>query len=239
MFAGRWTVDATTGCWLWTGPTNPRGYGMTAALAKGKRRSSSAHRASYEIHRGPIPAGMHVLHRCDVRLCVNPGHLFLGTNADNVADRQAKGRQSKGERQGFAKLTEADVLAIRRLGRSVSQRKIAAQFGVDSTVVSRILRRHTWKHLPGEPGVAPVDTQDNRGEGCATATLTMEKVLAIRRLRGRSSNKEIAARFGIHNSWVSRLLHRKAWAHVPEEDSSAVRFNHGCGRVQLTLLGGE
>lgn len=80
-------------CWGWAASTAPKGYGC---LGLGGGRVGRAHRVSYELHYGPIPDGLHVLHTCDNPGCVNPAHLRLGTNADNVADRQAKGRYRGG-----------------------------------------------------------------------------------------------------------------------------------------------
>lgn len=78
-------------CWEWTGARFQSGYG---SILRGGRGSgcARAHRVSYEMNVGPVPSGMHVLHRCDNPRCVNPGHLWLGTHADNMADRRAKGR---------------------------------------------------------------------------------------------------------------------------------------------------
>lgn len=98
-----WTkVDTSGDCWVWKGGRSPSGYGMFTV----KRRNTRAHRVSYMIAHGPIPDGMCVLHRCDNPPCINPKHLFLGTDLDNVRDRDAKGRTATGERNGFRKHPE-------------------------------------------------------------------------------------------------------------------------------------
>lgn len=79
-----------TGCWLWIGKVNNAGYGRIGLGSRG--RAAFAHRVSFQIHRGPIPAGMLVCHRCDTRSCINPDHLFVGSAADNTADMLKKGR---------------------------------------------------------------------------------------------------------------------------------------------------
>lgn len=125
------------GCWEWTASKSGKGYGQFFVNGK----NWPTHRLSYELHHGPIPKGMFVCHRCDNRICVNTDHLFLGTNADNVADMVAKGRQSK------HKLTESDVIAIRST-RGATQKELASRFGVSSGLVSLILARKSWGWLP-------------------------------------------------------------------------------------------
>ena len=128
---------AANGCWLWTGHVDACGYGR---FGRG-----SAHRLSYELHVGPIPDGMFVCHRCDTPACVNPKHLWLGTNADNVADMVAKGRQAVGTRNARSKLDDEKVRAIRADHRILKD--IAADYGVSICVVGYIKQRITWKHV--------------------------------------------------------------------------------------------
>jgi hypothetical protein len=108
-----------------------------------------AHRAAYLLFRGPIPTGQQVLHRCDNRLCINPDHLFLGTQADNMADKVAKGRQAKGESNGASKLNPVKVLAMReRYARGdIKQRDLAKMFGVSQPTARRAVLGITWKHV--------------------------------------------------------------------------------------------
>ncbi len=143
-FRDKFVTEPNSGCWLWTDATFPNGYGRFKVDGK----SLKAHRVSYELHNGLIPEGLHVCHTCDVRVCVNPDHLWLGTNQDNVNDRDAKGRQSKGSANGQAKLTEEQVWELYHS--EDTQREIAAQYGVSPAQVSRIKRKKGWRHLHEE-----------------------------------------------------------------------------------------
>lgn len=133
-------------CWEWISSHRKNGYAIISA----KTSSGNylfAHRYSYLLAHGEIPDEMWVLHRCDNRLCVNPAHLFLGTSADNVADKVAKGRQAKGEDSPLAILTEGKVREIRSLYPEVSSSKLSAMYGVSHTTICRILNGKLWKHV--------------------------------------------------------------------------------------------
>lgn len=139
---GNTIPEPNSGCLLWLGAVHCNGYGQYTH----KRRSYLAHRLAWQEANGrPVPAGMLVCHKCDVRLCVNPDHLFLGTHAENIADMVAKGRQGRGSRHSQAKLTVSQVLAIRADGRS--QRAIAMDYGVTQTQIGMIQRRRHWGHI--------------------------------------------------------------------------------------------
>lgn len=123
------------GCWLWQRARNSQGYGQMAV----HRRTMSTHRVAYVLEHGAIPDGLLVLHRCDVRRCINPAHLFLGTTADNSADMVAKGRQAHGERNPRARLSDADVATIRaRCAAGESRASVARAFGVSGPYVSTL-----------------------------------------------------------------------------------------------------
>lgn len=145
-------VDRTDSCWNWTAARFHHGYGCFGVKqSNGKFKIKYAHRVSYELCIGKIPPGMNVLHSCDNRGCVNPAHLFIGTQADNVADAVQKGRMRTkpryGESNPYAKLTEGAVRAIREVGRSVSQQQLAERYGVSQTLIGHVLRRTIWRHV--------------------------------------------------------------------------------------------
>lgn len=142
-------VDKSGECWLWTRGKDRDGYG---AITGAGRKSLRAHRVSWEIHFGPIPEGLYVLHNCpggnDNPSCVRPSHLWLGTNDENMADCSAKKRNCFGENNGAAKITEGDVLEIRRLHSiGVSRKELIAKYRLSKTTIGFIICRRSWKHI--------------------------------------------------------------------------------------------
>lgn len=137
-------------CWNWKGVRTRAGYGQIRVDGK----MVYTHRFAYQNWRGDIPDGMFVCHKCDNRSCCNPNHLFLGTPADNTADMIKKGRDSrpifKGEAHGSAKLTEVDVMAIKKrlTAGGESQKAIAADYGVRQQQISHINTGKSWSDLP-------------------------------------------------------------------------------------------
>jgi hypothetical protein len=138
-------------CWIWTGAKHRWGYGAASAETYGDTR---AHRVAWTLINGPIPEGKVICHKCETKLCVNPAHLFIGTQADNMADNKAKGKSCYGEKSIHAILTDDKVLEIRRRFKFLAPRKtnakeLAAEFGVAPQVVYLAGTGRTWKHLNG------------------------------------------------------------------------------------------
>ncbi|HXI16800.1 MAG TPA: HNH endonuclease [Chloroflexota bacterium] len=149
-FAARfWSkVDKTGDCWLWTAYRNKGGYGAVQTAAR-YEAPVLAHRAAWELTHGAIPPGVFVCHSCDTPACVNPAHLFLGTDRDNKVDMMNKGRLPLGSRSVKAKLTEAQVIDIRQryAAGGVRQIDLAAEYGVRDSTINRAIKRRGWKHV--------------------------------------------------------------------------------------------
>lgn len=169
-------VLKTSDCWLWAGARQPDGYGHYGG--------QMAHRISYQIHYGKIPDGMQVAHRCDVRYCVRPDHLFLATPAQNTADMIIKGRGRNGFR-GYnrravvrrgsghhrAKLTEKDILWIRHWYATgqATQRALAREFGVNQTTIRKIVLGMIWQHVTDGQPVTILPTSGAAPAACSAA----------------------------------------------------------------------
>jgi hypothetical protein len=149
-FDDRYVIVAESGCWVWTGE-NREGYGRFRKPAgrKDKREYIAAHRYSFARFNGAIPDGMCVCHSCDVPECVNPDHLWLGSHADNMIDRDAKGRSAGGSLPGEAspqsKLTAKIVIEIFNCQKPLAE--IAKTYGLAKSHVSRIKNAKTWQHI--------------------------------------------------------------------------------------------
>jgi hypothetical protein len=181
-------------CWEWTGRRHKQGYGIIWVGSK----PLLTHRVSFELANGSIPPGMCVCHRCDHPPCVNPAHLFLGTQKENMADMSRKRRTRR--------LTPAQVNEVRRLregGMVVAD--VAARFGVCGGTISREVR-----------------LGQNRGERNCNARLRPDQVREIRRL-GRLGwgPKALSAMFPVGPSGISAIIRRTTWRHLADTDGGA------------------
>ncbi len=139
-------ITRTETCWLWKGSINHKGYGLVGF----SRKNISAHRASWIIHNGQIPAEKWILHHCDVRNCVNPLHLFIGDLRANIDDMMKKGRQNsaKGEAQPNAKFKNNDIIEIREMFKiNIPISEIANKFNVAKSTIKNIKSNKAWRHV--------------------------------------------------------------------------------------------
>jgi hypothetical protein len=138
----RHVVPAADGCWLWTGTCTTHGFfGWNGKMA-------NAHRIAWMLFKGEIPEGLWVCHTCDVGICVNPDHLWLGTPKDNSQDMKRKNRHCPGSRNGAARLNEEKVKQIKiLLKEGITQRAIAKRYGVHQATIWRISKGRKWNHI--------------------------------------------------------------------------------------------
>ena len=161
LFWSQVEIGEPIDCWQWTGRTTAD-YGT---IYIGARKNVFAHRFAWIATNGDIPkgSGHHgtcVCHRCDNKLCVNPAHLFLGSVAENNRDMASKGRQARGERNGFAKLDTKTVLAI--AADSTSSTVLGKQYGIDPSTVRRIRSGIAWSHLTKHALAARANKEEKR-----------------------------------------------------------------------------
>lgn len=140
--------EPNTGCWLWEASHKPNGYGYMWAGTK----KEHSHRLSYTLFKGPIPNGLNILHKCDQPACINPDHLFTGTQAENLQDCVRKGRHTKvalkGSTNPKAKLTDADIQEIRATPKRPRYLyDLATKFGVSRGTICSVKRGRSWGHV--------------------------------------------------------------------------------------------
>ena len=136
--------DTPNACWLWAGYITDKGYGQLSYRGRYWRTQRLAYAFTY----GAFDSRLMVLHLCGNRSCINPSHLYLGTAKDNAQDSLNDGTFHQGERHTNAKLSNLEVVKIRRLlGAGLSRRGIARQYGVASSTIDRIILGKTWKHV--------------------------------------------------------------------------------------------
>lgn len=207
---GQCIGEPNSGCWLWNGHANTgSGYGLVTY----GRRQVGAHRVSYLLSVGPIPRGMFVCHHCDVRLCIRPDHLFVGTQVDNMADCRRKGRAPIGERHGNVVLTQEKVAFI--LSDPRSARAVAADLGVLAGTVAAVRKRSNWAHVNVPQ---PVRDVRSRGESHPHSVLSEQEVLAI--LRDPRPQRVIGRSYRVTQSAIFAIKSGKTWKHVLRDDSA-------------------
>ena len=198
-----------TPCLEWQGYSDRDGYGTFESGYKTVR----AHRVAWELAHGPIPDGLHVLHKCDNPPCVQDEHLFLGTEADNAADRDAKGRQASGDRNG-ARLHPERMPRGEAHGARLHPECL-------SRGDSHYSRLHPERLARGDRSGSRLHPERlARGEAHYNAKLTAGNVWCIFQLRAQGWTKtKLAAEFGVGQSQIGRILARKSWSHVDAEGS--------------------
>lgn len=143
-FERKYTPEPMSGCWLWFGAVDRRGYGKMNVDGS----TTVATHVSLRLAGRPLTRGQFALHRCDNPACVNPDHLFAGAQLQNIRDMDSKGRRKLGERTKSAHLTDAQAADILRLSEGGEKgRVLASRFGVSKMTISRIINRKTWRHV--------------------------------------------------------------------------------------------
>ena len=188
-------IVTKAGCWEW--PGTPRGGGYPCTRVRGVTVYLA--RYSYELFRGPIPDGLHVLHTCDNPPCVNPEHLFLGTHQENVIDMNRKGR-------GPAKFGPEQIKeVVERANNGESRKSLAREYGVCRKTIKKILTGKCWNW---------VETEERPGPGICFQILTEMKVREIKSLLGVMPYTQIALKFGVSRRCIYDIRNGKTWKGV-------------------------
>jgi hypothetical protein len=222
------SVNKTDTCWLWISGLDKDGYGAFRAEHDGAMHQR-AHRYSYAMHKGKIPSTLNVCHTCDVRACVKPDHLFLGTMAENMDDKMAKGRHrtTKGEEHYRAILTEEQARAILLDPRPHTQ--IANSYKVARTTISSLKSRHSWPELGEAKGVKAKRVSPRQGVSDKVTPDMVREILA-----SKERGIDLAKKFDITPQMVSNIRHRRMWAHI-EGDVALAFSRRGAGNHDTNL----
>ena len=167
------------GCWFWLGHRSDEGYGMCRCVAG----YAYAHRVFFAAYKGPLVAGMHVLHKCDTPACVNPDHLFLGTHIQNMADQKRKNRHAFGEQNAHASLTDEMVMRMREEGLSGQDnfKRVGKKLGLSHHTIRDAVVGRSWTHLPGATRPELRNVCGRRSEARRIAAECSGRVAVIRR----------------------------------------------------------
>lgn len=207
-------------CWLWIGEIADHGGGILRIGGQ----ILSAYRLSYEIYTGEITNDLCVCHSCDIRACVNPNHLWLGTHAENMADAAKKNRMHPGEQSAQSKLKNEQVIEIINLYKtgSYSQQQLGKMFGVEHTQIHQIITGKSWKHLDidrsfrkgrgssGDKNGTRLHPETvKRGEDHPSTKLSDAIIAQIRSLNDQLTQRELAKQFNISQSQIGRILRKE------------------------------
>lgn len=193
-------------CWIWQGRLRDKGYGVM----DWERETHRAHRLAYRAWCGPIPDYQIICHICNVPACIQPAHLYAGTDASNAEDRDRTGGLARGEEVPSSVLTEPNVFAIiALLDKGYTRTSIAEQFGVTRHTIARIASGATWTHLPRPEGFAPRNVKRK-----LTETQAQEIIHLLAEGHPRAA---LAAQFGVALNTIHGIASCHRWAHLPRK----------------------
>lgn len=211
--------DIEEKCWIWMGYKDKLGYGQFQFRYPVQvKRNLRAHRSSYELTYGSITEELFVCHKCDNPSCVNPHHLFLGTNYDNVMDRVQKDRSAKGEKNGRSKLTIIKANEIRHkfsIGTTIED--MCSLYLVDESTIRGILQGKKWKVDGYKPLLLPNKLPFKTGHIPHNRSIDVQTAIKIKEAlknRGGKTLTKIAAEFGVKPDTIKSIMRGRSFAYL-------------------------